>query len=232
MLTRRHFIKAMGVVGGAVMAPFRWFGQAQAAPVARGESPAGAELYGGFVLLPEGAPVPAFVKPRRLPDPDRCGMTVDDSTSNPKVMIETFDDIARIRTRVNFPVYSLSGLPGGLHQDGSYIASNELGDVYGISIIYKGYDSTNNLWATAVSLWMQPDFSRPFPLWQSIGAKAGGPFVALEKVDYLPSPGIKVGTPLGFVCHWIEEDTLFILTAEPSPTGQDARALIGLLDRS
>jgi hypothetical protein len=158
-------------------------------------------------------------------------MAEDDSLPTPKVVIETFDDVAKIQGKVSFPVYSFSRLPDGLRQGGAYIASNDVGDIYGLSVSFETYDSANDLWTAAVSLWIQPDYPRPFPLWSSTPVKPGGPSVVLEKVDYLPLSGITVTTPLGFVCHWIEDDTLFTLIAEPSPTGQDARALVSLLNR-
>lgn len=176
--------------------------------------------------------MPAFVKPARLQPIGECGMVEGNAPPEQKVVVEYFDDLAILRDRVDIPLYTISTLPTGMRWGRAYIARNVISDVYGVSVFFQTYDSANNLWATAISLWIQSDYPRPFPLWSSTPVEPGGPFVAWQKADYLPSPGIKVTTPLGFVCHWIETDVLFTLIAEPSPTGQDAQALISLLDRA
>ncbi|NBD35313.1 MAG: hypothetical protein GVY30_04865 [Chloroflexi bacterium] len=77
-----------------------------------------------------------------------------------------------------------------------------------------------------MSIWSQSDFPRPFPLWSSDPVEPGGPAVVLEKVDFLPSPGIMVTTRRGYVFHWIENDVLYTLITEFDPSREEAFALV------
>ena len=61
MFTRRDFIKTMSLLSGAVLAPVRWLGRWTGVQPAQAEEPPEmGELYAGFVLLPEGAPMKVF----------------------------------------------------------------------------------------------------------------------------------------------------------------------------
>jgi hypothetical protein len=126
---------------------------------------------------------------------------------------------------IHFPLYDFAKLPDGLWRGQPSLARDDVGNLYGISIPYETQASSKSA-VTAISLWIQPDFARPYPLWSSEPVEADEPAVILEKVRYLPVPGIKVSTREGFVCYWIESDTLYTLVADPSPTGQDAQALL------
>ena len=61
MLTRRDFIRTLGVVGAVILNPLRRFRWWQSMGVAQSDEPLG-ELYAGFVLLPAGAPWPPFIQ--------------------------------------------------------------------------------------------------------------------------------------------------------------------------
>lgn len=226
MLTRREFIKIMGVLGTFVLSPVRRLGRWSASEVAI--DPAG-ELFSGFILLPEGAPIPEFVIPAQLPQTKSCGMVEGLEESLHDAFLENLDTLTMAKDRVSFPLYDFDKLPGQLRQGKSYILSNDMGDVYRITVRYEFYDRTSDSWVTALTLWVDPDFPRPYPLWASEPVEPDGPAMVLEKVNFLPSPGVRIVTQEGFACFWIESDALYTLIAEPSPIGLDASKLVELL---
>ena len=226
MLTRRDFIKVLGTVATVVLSPVRQLGRWSASVA---ENDLAGELYSGFVLLPEGAPTPDFVAPAQLPETISCGMVEGlEGTLKEAVLIE-LDNLSTTKDRFSFPLYTFNLLPEQLRQGKPYILSNDLGNVYRITVPYELYDQTSSSWVTALTLWVDPDFPRPYPLWASEPVEPGGPAMVLEKVNFLPSPGIKIVTREGFACFWIESDALYTLIAEPSPTGPDASKLVALL---
>jgi len=227
MLNRRDFIKALGVLGAAILNPFhRWFRvqDVQAAPVVD-SSLSSAEVYAGFILLTEDEPVPEFVRKPAVGPPIVCG--VESGKGGPKInaVLQSFDTLEQIKERINFPIYTLNKLPDQFHPAGGYILGYDTGQIYGVSLGYQAVDTTSGLIESTISLWAEPHFPRPFPLWSTEPVEPGGPAIVLEKVDFLPSPGIMVATPLGYVFHWIERDIFYMLIAEHHPTFDEAQAL-------
>jgi hypothetical protein len=207
MWSRRQFIKTLGVLGGAVAAPFHWLGRARAAAAPQVDLPPGAELYGGFLLLPEGALVPAFVQQPKLPPPNMCGV----GEGKPNAVTRPFATAADLAKEVDFPVYTLGEMPNGLRPGSAFLITHNTGEVYGVSLGFETYNPNSAHWECAVSLWIQPDFPKPYPLWPSGPVEAGGSAVVLEKVDLLPAAGIRVATPAGYVYHWITREVFYTL---------------------
>jgi hypothetical protein len=48
----------------------------------------------------------------------------------------------------------------------------------------------------------------------------------LEKVDFLPTPGVSVSTMQGYVFHWLENDRLYTFVANSGTELSTARALL------
>jgi hypothetical protein len=224
MWNRRQFIKAMGVLGGAIMTPFQWLGRVQASPLSDDSLPPGAELYEGFLLLPElpeDVALPEIIRAPRLQAPNECGI----GGAKIDAVVELYNNAEELATRVKFPVFVLGQVPDGLRPGNAFLVSNEEGEVYSLSHGYEVYTPETDSWASIVSLTAVPEFYRPFPLWSSKPVEPDGPAIILDKVDFLPSAGIRIVTQLGFVCHWIFHDVFYTLVVEPPPLGQDARSL-------
>jgi len=83
------------------------------------------------------------------------------------------------------------------------------------------------MWVTSLTVAAQCVFPTPFPLWWSEPVEPGGPVVVLEKVSFLPWPGIMVATAMGYAFHWIKDSVLYTLLAEYGPSRADAIALAG-----
>jgi len=228
MFTRRDFIKTMSLLSGAVLAPVRWLGKwAGVQPTKADEPPVEGELYAGFVLLPEGAKVPEYVQYPKKMIPIVCGVAGNATTATSI----SFESEADLIIEVDFPTYSLSQLPEGMSSAGGYILKHKTGETFSILLSYKIYEPERQRWKAAVNLCAQPDFPRPFPLWSSEPVEPGGPSVLLEKVLFLPSPGIMVVSQTGYIFYWVEDNILYTLTMDHNPTFDEAHRLISSLAR-
>lgn len=239
MLTRRNFIKFLAVVGSGVLLPplnkLRWldlFNQHVSwGPPETLLPPTSSlgEIYAGFLLLPDGAPVPPNVKYPERGMPTFCGVGAGHGGPVPTAVSQSFSTAAEMAREVDFPVYIFSKLPERLRQAGATLIRYETGEVFAALVDFQSHNGRSGDWETTVSIWAQPEFPRPFPLWSSEPVEPGGPAVALEKVDFLPSPGVMVTTRQGAVFHWIRNDVLYTLIAEPGPSHEEALALVSLL---
>jgi hypothetical protein len=106
------------------------------------------------------------------------------------------------------------------------------GEVYETGVVYDsrlgkrtGLDSQRR----TIRLLAKPEFLRPYPLRSSKPLEPGGPTVTLQKVDFLPTPGVMILTQEGYIFHWIENDILYTLYANlPEPLPQ-VQALLSQL---
>jgi len=170
------------------------------------------ELYGEFLLLQEGFPLPTFVKHPQLGPPVICGV----GRANPHLtgygtLYSTVEEVA---ASVDFPVYTFADLPVELRPTGGSVIRYNTGQVYAASVTFERFNNEVNLWETAFSIWMETGFVRPYPLWSSKPIEPDGPFIALEKTDSLPTPGIRIRTPGGQNFYWIQGGILYIIEQE------------------
>ncbi|MCS6911060.1 MAG: hypothetical protein NZM11_10935 [Anaerolineales bacterium] len=145
--------------------------------------------------------------------------------------MRTFASVAELAREMEFPLYALGEMSNGLRLGSAFLITHDTGEVYGASLGFETYNPESACWECTVSLQAYPDFPRPFPLWSRQPEKPADPAVVLEKVGFLPTPGIRVMTRAGYVCHWIEEHILYTLVVEPSPTIQEAKMVPDLLER-
>ena len=238
MLTRRDFIKILAAMGSLVLLPplnrlkrLYPFNRAssleQSATLAQ-TSPLG-EFYAGFLLLPDGTPVPPIVKYPERGMPTFCGVGTGRDGPEPTAVVKSFSTVTGLAREVAFPVYTLSKLPEGLRLAGANLIQHKTGEVFAAVVDFQSHNRRSGGWETTVSIWAQPEFPRPFPLWPSDPVEPGGPAVILEKVGFLPSPGVMVATPQGTGFHWIKDDILYTLIAENGPSLQETLALASLL---
>ena len=238
MLTRRDFIKILAAMSGSVLLSplsrlkglYSFNGESsleQSATLPQ-TSPLG-EFYAGFLLLPDGAPVPPTVKYPERGMPAFCGVGAGRDGPEPTAVITSFSTVTDLAREVAFPVYTLSTLPGGLRLAGANLIRHETGEVFAAVVDFQSQNRRSRDLETTVSIWAQPEFPRPFPLWSSDPVEPGGPAVILEKVSFLPSPGVMVATPQGAVFHWIKDDILYTLIAELGLSYQETLTLASLL---
>lgn len=226
MFTRRDFIKVMGWLGGIILTPLGRLRRWESTDLARADAPPEGELYAGFLLLPEGTPIPPMVSPSELGVPIMCGVGVGRGGPHPTAVTKYMNTHHDLAQEVSFPVYTFYKLPGHLRAAGAHLIKHETGEVFSAAVNFDSYNLEAREWEEGtVSISADPDFPRPFPLWSSNPVEPGGPATTLEKVDFLPAPGIMVVTQDGYVFHWIENEILFTMVMEHTPSLEEARSL-------
>jgi hypothetical protein len=229
--SRRQFLRgAFGILGSGIAVRIaKFFPEAQAVFAQEGSqsiTPAQplaqlveGELYADFLLLPEGAALPDFVTPPRLGIPIVCSVGIGGPA--PTAISESLHTAEELASEVDIPIYTFNPVPEGLQPVGASLIRHETGELYMVTIGFQSYQEETNEWETTVHFSGYPDVPKPFPLWESTPVEPGGPAIILEKVDFLPSPGILVATQRGHVLHWIENGVFYMLVVEHT-TSRDA----------
>ena len=229
MLTRRDFIKLMSFFGGAAIAPVRWLGKwAGVQPPLFGDPLEDGEIHEGLLLLPDGAKVPEFVKYPRKGIPIYCGVGEND---NHLASTTSFKTDTELGNSVFFPVYTIKNPPAPFVQTDAYLTLHSTEDIYSSTICFgdQNADNERSVWHIAISAY--PEFPRPHPLWNSEPVELDGPSLKLDKVDFLPRPGVMASSQLGFTFYWVEEEVFYTLVMEPIPDFQVALDLLSRLER-
>lgn len=215
MLTRRDFIKFTSLVGGVVLNPFQRLGSRLGIGLDVGEEVAVGELYAGFVLLPEGTPIPSFVEFPKKGSPNECGVGVGWGGIKPNAVSRFFDNEEGLAAEIKFPIYTLDDIPAELTPARAYMLSDETGEVYGAALGFDAFNIESGYWECVVSLWAQPKFPRPIPLYFRDPIESGDSVGFLEKINYLPTLGIRTQTQEGFIYYWIENNIFYTLAVDP-----------------
>ena len=156
--------------------------------------------------------MPAFVNPPRMGPPVICGAgQKDPDLTGYGTLYSTPSEVAK---SVDFSLNSFVHIPSGMRASGGNVIRHNTGEIYAVSLDYESFNEVSNLWETVVSIWAQPDFHKPYPLWSYASVEEGGPSVVLEKVDSLPTPGIRTKSQGGYVFYWIQNDVLYTLIQE------------------
>lgn len=176
------------------------------------------ELYGGFVLLPDGAPLPVEVSGDYKGFPNPCGVVEpggSEHTEPSDAVHVDLTDARRFSAMAGIPVYGLEGLPQGLTSVRASIVKDGTGEVHGGYLSYSATDARNKVNSAAVTIAVEKGFPHPYPLWSAKPVEEGGPSIELEKVDYVPGgEGVMIRTTPGFDLLWIANDVLHHLSAE------------------
>lgn len=228
MVTRRDFIKTMSLLSGVVLAPVRWLGRwaspnllgqlplGGVQPAQTEEPPEGGELYAGFVLLPEGAPMPSFVQ-CASGAPILC--RVEDARDSDVTAFrgETlwFDNIESLRDYLSFPIYIPTSLPRNIElMYGYVIRFVQSQEVFAAKVDFGIEGNPQPL----ISLSAQAIFPHPYPVWPvgilSENSESQDEVFIPEKVDFTPTSGVMFPTLYGHVLHWVSENVLYTLIVE------------------
>lgn len=235
--SRRQFLKGtLGMLGGAMTAQAtRFFPELQAAlaqtgnpsvpPAQLPEQLEVGELYGGFLLLPDDTPVPSFVQYPVSGPPVFCG--VGDNPT-PSVRMQSFPTVNDVANRVNFSAYTIDSVLNNMKQIGCWLISQPTDDVYCTTVWFGNKNITDKDLECSISIWTYPEFPRPYPLWYDSHID-NDVHTELEKVEFLPTPGIRVTTRTGFVFYWIENNILNNLIVESTLDVDEAQKIVDSL---
>ena len=173
------------------------------------------ELYAGFLLLPEEVPVPDFVQtvtpptPHDAPNSDLVGETMEFST------------IEELVAYIPFPTYFPTNLPTGVQlTEASVFQFAESQTTY-YAIISFGEIGAGS---PTISVWAQPIYSRPFPVWPVRSPSDRG-IIVPEKITFTPEPGLLLPSAVGFLLLWIKGEVLYQLFVENNSTREFAREI-------
>ena len=162
--------------------------------------PGEGELWEGFVLLPEGAPLPSFVT--CAPAPILC------QSADPEKDLwgETLEapDEGPLRAAPGLPVPMLEGWP--LRQT-TVIRFQQDGRLFA-ALLEFGEEET------IVRLWASPVYPQPFPVWPVYLPDRPGMPIPPEKVFFTPRPGVLRPTLMGVEVLWIQEGILYTLSIQ------------------
>lgn len=164
MISRRQFIQRVGLLGGILLTPLGRLARRYSQEPTEEEPQPEGEIYAGFVLLPEGAAVPDFV--RKAPIPIFGGIEGD---SQNEVMFldavgitESFSSIADVSKVITFPLFVFESAPRGMNFLQGYVDRFEASlKVWAVNLFY-GYKNDE---IPRMSLYAIPRFPKPFPVW-------------------------------------------------------------------
>lgn len=186
----------MSVLGGILLSPISKMGVLKYSDINNTDISSNGELYAGFVLLQEGTPIPEFV--------------INPKNFFPQNVISVFyDSITQLRNDVSFLVYTLSEIPRGNHSLQCCIVKDHQENVYYVN---QSFLNSNN--ELVASIWAQPDFLRPLPLWSSKSSENGGLFFNFEKISFQEKSAIRVKDNNYRVYHWIESDIFYTFSVD------------------
>lgn len=209
MISRREFIKLAGTLGGLFLVPVgrvgRWF-PANAADVGLLSE---GELYAGFLLLPEGASLPAFVEPGQTIALHRPG-------ENPG-RVELFNTLEEWRNQVTFPLYVPSELPPGFQFSGAGITRHQRsGAIWNAMLSFGNPQSKNDEQISHISLVATLEYPRPVPVWPVHDPHLPGEVIVNPRKVAWPTttPGVMLPSAQGNIVQWIDNDIHYMLVAE------------------
>lgn len=212
--TRQQLLKVLGLSGALLALPMEHLGLGRTG-VAQADTNVG-EAYAGFLLLANGTSVPSTVRPPRHGQPIVCGLGGQAATARSYA----FDRHADVAKQAGLSLYALGNIASTLQPTGGSLITYEWGEPFVASLNYHG-----------ASVWVQTDFSQPYPFWYDASATAGSPGWP-EKVDFLPTPGLQVpsgfgpaGQRIGYTYYWIKDRLLYWLKVENNTSESVAQAL-------
>lgn len=223
MITRRDFLKIMGAMGMMVIGPVRRLNLFLPQKI---EQEIIGDIYAGFLILPDGAPVPSIVKAPQLGFPNECGVGLVSDVPEHLFTTQEFRTLEEFIGDTKLSVYSLEELPKDMRLGSISCIKTIKGDVYLVSLGYETYLAERDIWQCTIWMLAQMDFPRPVPIWHSEPVEPNGPAVIPEKVDFLPTPGILVKTQNGCVCHWIDNDIYFTLVIQDIQEEVDVQTIV------
>lgn len=207
MISRRSFIKILASVSPIFLPQFKWFSRLYQNTNSKATENLTGEIYAGFIILPENAPMPKFITPGK-------GISLEGNGTNRKGKSVLFGNISDISDYVHFPIFYPSQLPINFNLS---------------AVVLYQVVETNEIWAVRldfssgtenegqITLWALPDFPRPFPVWPIRDPKnPEGDLILPAKVQ-LTSPGLMIPSMLGYDFTWITGDILYSLAVENHP---------------
>ncbi len=222
---RRRFLGNLATLFGAVailQLPFRLESKSKTE-----QGPLGGEMYHGFILVPGNSDPPPWIHCTSVPVTCAAGnQNVDPDFLGEEIPFSTLE---QVRDYVHFKLYSFNNLPAPLQ----VVSINVLQfakskHAFMVTMGFGKYNPSAGAVTPTISLWAQPDFPRPYPIYPA-QAYNSDTIVAPEKVSITPEPGVMLPTGDGHLIQWIKGDVLYTLVAEDDPSREAAINLVSAL---
>lgn len=219
MLSRRDFLKMLGAFG-FVLTPLNKLIRKTSSGLQGGGQSEG-ELYEGFVLLDEDAPIPFFVQEAPCPILGEIDESVAPELDAYRGNALWFDNIESLKDNIDFRIFVPGSLPHRMtFLQGYVLRFAGTGEVWEARLDFGFEDNREPL----ISLSARPIFARPYPVWPILTypKKEAGDYILddeyivkkPEKVVFTPRRGIMLPTDRGFMMQWIKKDVLYTMFME------------------
>lgn len=188
------------------------------------------EIYGDFVIIPQGNPVPSFVNPPKFGVPVICQSTSTGLAVSPTMtpIIKEFASYGDIHKYVNIPLYNIDVSSRGFQEQQGSVVSQPWGEIATVSFDFAPIDGSN----LRISIGASTQFPRPYPIWFDPTKPIPDVPAQPEKVNFLPTPGLQVASgyglrnkPMGYSFYWISKGILYWLIVEDYSSRQQSQAL-------
>lgn len=220
MLSRRDFIKIMGIVGSLVITPIEKLMRLIIHSHNIDSLPH--ETYEGFLLLEWDAPLPSFVEVAPCPILGEVKLVDEKDESRASANRGEslwFDNLDELIKNLNFPIFTLASLPDKIvFLKGGIIRFAESAKIWECRIDF-GYEHDGE---PLINLWASPIFSRPYPVWPDIAYSEEDLNQTIsdeqfyiqnpQKISFTPTPGILKTINQGYMLQWITNDILYTFT--------------------
>lgn len=220
MLNRRGFLKILSSFGFVLLTPLKKLTGAGNVEFTENELEDG-ELYEGFLLLEQNAPIPYFVNIAPCPILGSVDPNVED---DPLVVAYRgqmlwFDSIEDLKNNIDFPLYLPKALPDNMNFMQCYVVKfTGSGEIWEARIDFCFENDDEPLASISAS----PIFSRPYPVWPDIDypRKSISEQILDEefyvrkpsKINFTPQKGIIKTTDQGYMIQWIKHDVLYTMS--------------------
>ncbi|MDQ3006067.1 MAG: hypothetical protein M3R47_11900, partial [Chloroflexota bacterium] len=171
--------------------------------------------------LPADAEVPSFVIPAKTKGPKEKNKS--------STVHKEFKSLKDLKDHVKKPIYIIDEGLQSVQFLGANVISYFDNEVLDVSLGFIDPMNAISMEEANISLAAQYQYPDPYPLWAAAPTEGGNPGYSLEKVDFLPSPGIQITTLYGFVFCWIEKKVLYTLILENNPTSDQALSFVSSL---
>ncbi|HXF69591.1 MAG TPA: hypothetical protein VNK89_07270 [Thermoflexus sp.] len=200
---RRRLLQQGGALAGLVLLG-RWFLFRSQPASAASSSELEGEVWEGFLLLPAGAPLPAWVQCAPAPILGEAeGPGAEDLRGETRAY-ERWEDL---RPLLQFPLYVPSILPPGFQLLGAYLTVfRKSGEVFSASLAFG--DARGE---PLIQVIAQPIYPKPYPVWPVYFPWAPETPIPPEKVFFTPTPGLLLPSLRGYNTLWIADGVLYLL---------------------
>jgi hypothetical protein len=149
--SRRRLLTGVGLLAGALMVPVAKLRRSTAPPVSGAAAQPSGELYAGFLLLPEDAPVPPTVGYRGR----NATPIMEELPGGPRgtAVTSAFVTAAALRAQVPFPLYTLRIVTASVRvsPNQGFLVKHTSGPIYEASVLYESL-TPHGHWSPTVTI--------------------------------------------------------------------------------